>query len=85
MIENSANTAAARETVQKAFKEYENTVIKDYMAKGWDYCCAWKTVTLSVADLIACYEVLDLLPLFYDSFVGTEYNVYITDFTFAKK
>ena len=86
MIDASADMAAARETVQKAFKEYENTVISDYMAGGKEYCCEWKTVTLSVAELLDCYEVLDLLPLFYHSITyTTNYNVYITDFTFTKQ
>lgn len=90
MIDASADMAAARETVQKAVEwnwgNNNNTVIKDYMTGGKEYCCEWKTVTLSVAELIDCYDVLDLLPLFYSSVTYTRnYNVYITDFTFTKQ
>ena len=85
MLETSENEAAARATVEKSLKEWETTAHNDYMTKSWNYGCAWKTVTLSVADLIACYEVLDLLPMFYDAIDTVQYNVYITDFTFVKE
>ena len=84
MIESSADMDAAKATVQQSLKAWENTAHNDYMKKLWMYRSSWKTVTYNVADLIACYEVLDMLPLFYDYITATTYNVYITDFTFTK-
>ncbi|MBQ7880098.1 MAG: hypothetical protein IJ317_05565 [Clostridia bacterium] len=84
MIESSTDMDAAKATVEKSFTAWANTAHNDYMKKSWMYRSSWKTVTYNVADLIACYEVLDLLPLFYDYITATTYNVYITDFTFTK-
>ena len=85
LLKNSNSIEEARATVEKAFKAYENTAHNDYMKKSYSYRCTWVTLEYNVEDLLACYEVLDLLPLFYDYIVSTEYNVYITDFTFKKE
>lgn len=84
MIESSANMDEARATVEKSLKAWENTAHNDYMTKTWIYRSSWKTITYNVADLITCYEILDLLPLFYDGISSAVYNVYMTDITFIK-
>ena len=90
MIEDSESMDAARETVEKSFTAWANTAHDDFMTKKYDYRCKWKTITYNVEDLIACYEVLDLLPIFFDSFVCSNtsepfWNLYMTGFTFIKE
>lgn len=90
MIEESESMDAARATVEKSFTAWANTAHDDFMTKKYDYRCKWKTITYNVEDLIACYEVLDLLPIVFDSFVCSNttepfWNLYITGFTFTKE
>ena len=82
LLDGSESFENARRALSANVKSYMKLV-------GWMYRNCWKACTVSIEDLIACYGVLDIVPLFYQAYQGnrtapTFYNAYITDITFKR-
>ena len=78
LLDSSASIEEARRALSANVKFVE-----------WMYRNCWKACTVSVEDLLACYDVLDIVPLFYQAYQGAQssptfYNAYITDITFKR-